>query len=128
MSEGDNSTEFFKMILRGEPKAPGSVHVEFDTSDAQGMFEFLLEFMTHALVSWYGRPVDLKQVTEAKLITLTEYYASFGIRFVCVSEPEPEIYMIDNKRYLQQDRLEDMCFQAGSGGKLWTIRFKLQHF
>jgi hypothetical protein len=126
MSDGDNSNEFFKMILRNEPKAPGSVQIEIDTSDAQGMFEFLLEFMIYALVDWYGRPVDLKQVTEAKLLELTQYYASFGIRFTCVSEPEPEVYMIDNKRYLQQDRLEDMCFQAGTGGRLWTIRFKVQ--
>ena len=121
----DNSIEFFEMVLRTEPKAPGSIQIEIDTTDAQGMFEFFLMFMTHALASWYGRPVDLQKVTEAKLQRLAEYYASFGIRFMCISEPEPEVYMLNNKRYLDLTRLEDMCFQAVSGGKLWTVRFRM---
>lgn len=123
--DGDNSIEFFEMVLRTEPKAPGSIQIEIDTTDAQGMFEFFLMFMTHALASWYGRPVDLQKVTEAKLQRLAEYYASFGIRFMCISEPEPEVYMLNNKRYLDLTRLEDMCFQAVSGGKLWTVRFRM---
>jgi len=124
MSDGDNSTEFFEKILRAEPKPPKSIQLELDAGDEQGMYEFFLMFMTHTLASWYGRPVDLKKVTEAKLQTLAEYYASFGIRFLYVSEPEPEVYMLDNKKYLEENKLEAMCFQAVSGGKLWTIRFK----
>jgi hypothetical protein len=122
--ERDNSTEFFEKILSAEPKPPKSIDLELDAEDEQGMYEFFLMFMTHALASWYGRPVDLKKVTDAKLQTLADYYASFGIRFLCVSEPEPEVYMMDNKRYLEEKKLEAMCFQAVSGGKLWTIRFK----
>jgi hypothetical protein len=120
----DNSTDFFEKILRAEPKPPKSIQLELDAGDEQGMYEFFLMFMTHSLASWYGRPVDLKKVTEAKLKTLAEYYASFGIQFVCISEPEPEVYMLDNKKYLEETKLEAMCFQAVSGGKLWTIRFK----
>jgi hypothetical protein len=120
----DNSTEFFEKILRAEPKPPKSIQLELDAGDEQGMYEFFLMFMTHTLASWYGRPVDLKKVTEAKLKTLAEYYASFGIRFLCVSEPEPDVYMLDNKKYLEEKKLEAMCFQAVSGGKLWTVRFK----
>jgi hypothetical protein len=123
-TDKDNSTEFFEMVLRNEPKSPGSIQIEIDTNDAQGMFEFFLMFMTHALASWYGKPVDLQKVTEAKLQRLAEYYASFGIRFMCISEPEPDVYMLNNKRYLELDKLEDMCFQAVSGGKLWTLRFR----
>jgi hypothetical protein len=124
MSYADNSIEFFEEILRAEPKPPKSIQLELYAGDEQGMYEFFLMFMTHTLASWYGRPVDLKKVTEAKLQTLAEYYASFGIRFVCVSEPEPDVYMLDNKKYLEENKLEAMCFQAVSGGKLWTIRFK----
>ena len=124
-AERDNSTEFFEKILSAEPKKPKSIDLELDAEDEQGMYEFFLMFMTHALASWYGRPVDLQKVTEAKLQRLAEYYASFGIRFMCISEPEPEVYMLNNKRYLDLTRLEDMCFQAVSGGKLWTVRFRM---
>jgi hypothetical protein len=124
MSYADNSIEFFEEILRAEPKPPKSIQLELHAGDEQGMYEFFLMFMTHTLASWYGRPVDLKKVTEAKLQTLAEYYASFGIRFLCISEPEPDVYMLDNKKYLEEKKLEAMCFQAVSGGKLWTIRFK----
>jgi hypothetical protein len=121
----DNSVEFFNFILRTEPKAPRSIQLEIDVDDAQGMFEFFLMFMTHALAEWYGKPVNLANITEKKLIALSEYYASFGIRFKCVSEPEPDIYMLDNKKYLDETRLENMRFQAVSGGKLWTISFSM---
>ena len=121
----DNSKEFFEFILRSDPKPPRSIQLEIDTEDAQGMFEFFLMFMTHALATWYGKPVDLSKVTEAKLLELVQSYASFGVRFKLVSELEPDMYMLDNKKYLQENRLDKMCFQAVTGGKLWTIRFSM---
>jgi hypothetical protein len=121
----DNSKEFFELILRSDPKPPRSIQLEIDTEDAQGMFEFFLMFMTHALATWYGKPVDLSKVTEAKLLELVQYYASFGVRFKLVSEKEPDMYMLDNKKYLEEKRLDKMCFQAATGGKLWTISFSL---
>jgi hypothetical protein len=126
MQEDDSHdwTSFCTMLLRDDPKPARSIHLELDTEDAAGLFECFLLFMSTALAKWYGKPVDLKKVTDLSMQRLAQYYASFGIQFMCIIAPEPDIYSINNKNYLNETSLDKMVFQATAAGKLYTIRFR----
>jgi hypothetical protein len=116
-------SEFFEILLADEPKSPGSLTLELDTEDAQGMFEFFLLFLTHTLAKWFGKPVDLGKLSSSTIEKLRGYFASFGIIFTIDCVDEPMVYMIDNKKYLEETQLENMKFQLANNGFLWTVSF-----
>ena len=115
---------FVSQLLASSPGARYSVQLDLDTEDVQGVFEFMLTVMTTIMRTWYTPPISLEKVTETDLTRLTDYFASFGMRFSMEAEESPRVLQINNREYLQKSRLEDMKFQMASrDSMLYTVRF-----
>jgi hypothetical protein len=133
-SASDSVDDFVNFLLASEPKAPNEVHLEIDTEDSQGLYEFLLTLTMKVLVRWHGvptpsgirqGPVNLAEVPLSDFKRLIDYLISFGFRLDASSIDEPAVYLIDNKSYLHETVLDKMYFQTAVSGRLWTIRFSI---
>jgi hypothetical protein len=115
--------EFAAQLFSREPRAPGAVNLDIDVDTPSEFFEVLLLIVTFGMKRWYGSKIDITQISTTHLTLLQEYFLSFGMTFDIDKVPEPNVYMIDNKAYLQKTKLDDMNFTVASNGYLWTLRF-----
>jgi hypothetical protein len=115
--------EFAASLFSKEPGAPGSMSLDIDVETPPEFFEVLLLIVTAGMKRWYGDRIDITKISEAHLKRLQEYFLSFNITFRIDKQAEPDLYMIDNKAYLEKDKLDDMSFTVAANGSLWILRF-----
>jgi hypothetical protein len=117
---------FVRRLLSQPPGPPDSVQLEVDTGgDIVGFYEVLLTVMIDILKAWYTPPISISRLSKEDLVKITEYFASFGVRFLFTEEPVPHVLRINNKEYESKQRLEHMKFQMTSGNTLYTVRFEV---
>ena len=115
---------FVDQLLSASPLPRGSVQLDLDAEDAQGIFEFMLTVMTEIMKKWYTPPIHMEKVNDKDLERLKDYFASFSMRLHMDVEEQPRVLQINNREYLQKSRLEEMKFQMASrDSMLYTVRF-----
>jgi hypothetical protein len=119
--------DFADQLFSKEPGSPGSVNLDIDVEKPSEFFEVLLLIVTHGMKKWYGPRIDITRISKVHLELLQEYFLSFGIAFKIDTQPEPNLYMIDNKAYLEKSKLDDMTFTVASSGSLWILHFAFAH-
>jgi hypothetical protein len=121
----DSINEFARHVFNGSPGSPGSVALDIDVESPSEFFEVLLLIMTYGMKQWYGQRVDVADVSAEHIVKLQQYFASFGVVLHIDKKDEPDVYMIDNKAYLEKDKLDDMTFTIAANKSLFTIWFSL---
>jgi hypothetical protein len=117
--------EFARTIFSSDPKSPNTVHLECDTDgDAPALFEVLLLIFTEGLKTMYAPPIHISQVTDASIVKLMQYFASFGIELTIEKIEVPPVLHIKNDAYTKQTAIERMKFQVAEAGFLYTVRFR----
>ena len=115
--------DFAKQLFRDAPASPNSIRLDIDVDTPSELFEVLLLIVTYGMKHWHGPRVDITQITAQQIERLQEYFLSFGMQFHLDKTPEPDLYMIDNKSYMNKSTLDQMTFTVAATGFLWIIRF-----
>jgi hypothetical protein len=122
----DSIQSFVTTLLSKPPGPPHSLQLEVDTDgDVAALFEVLITIMTSILKTWYAPPIHIASISHEDVGRLVAYFASFSIQFDLDVREEPRVYRIDNRAYLDKQRLEDMHFQMSGAGQLYTVRFRV---
>jgi hypothetical protein len=79
--------------------------------------------MTNGMKRWYGPRINIGDISAEHIERLQEYFLSFGMLLKVDIEAEPDVYMIDNKMYLQKTRLDEMMFVVANARKLYKVHF-----
>jgi hypothetical protein len=115
--------DFANEIFSSEPKPAGTVNLDIDVSEPSEFFEVCLIIMTEGMKKWYGPRINIADVSAEHIVRLREYFLSFGVLLIVDTADEPDIYMIDNKAYVEKTDLKDMTFSVAAHKKLYTVRF-----
>ena len=115
--------DFAEQLFRKSPGAANSINLDIDVNTPSELFEVLLLIVTYGMKRWYGPRIDISQISAHHLERLQEYFLSFGITLHIDKTVEPDVYMIDNKAYMEKTALEQMSFTVATNGFLWIIRF-----
>lgn len=121
----DSINDFARHVFNGSPGAAGSVALDIDVESPSEFFEVLLLIMTYGMKQWYGERVNVADISAEHMVKLQHYFLSFGVILHIDKKDEPDIYMIDNKAYMEKHKLDDMTFTIAAHKSLFTIWFTL---
>jgi hypothetical protein len=115
--------DFARQLFNESPEQPGKLSLDVDVETPSEFFEVLLIIMTYGMKQWYGERINISEISTDHIVKLQQYFISFGVLLHVDKKDEPTVYYIDNKAYLEKDRLEDMIFTVAAHGSLYTVWF-----
>jgi len=120
MDSVENSS---RHLFSESPGLAGSVSLDVDVESPSEFFEVLLLIMTYGMQKWYGKRINIADVSTEHILLLQKYFLSFGVILHVDKNIEPSIYAIDNKEYCQKDNLNDMVFTVVAHKSLYSVYF-----
>jgi hypothetical protein len=115
--------DFCDSLFGSSPRPQGEIDLSIDIEKPSDYFEVLLLIMTNGMKRWYGPRINIGDISAEHIERLQEYFLSFGMLLKVDIEAEPDVYMIDNKMYLQKTRLDEMMFVVANARKLYKVHF-----